>query len=162
MEPDGGFDSSAVGFFLWDKTMNPDIEPDSIPPKIERNKLIALVASKRTLAAVAAAMVVLLGPEFELLDQELALAIVTTIASWIFSDSIRPTDNVFTSRRFHVMVATGLVAVAANFGFNLNTELLIGLVSVVVSWIVGEGIRPALAGDDKRHQKDLYRRPPKT
>jgi hypothetical protein len=135
-------------------------QPDSVPRRIADGKwLKALLTSKRALAAIASAMVVLLGPFLPGIDQEMALWIVSTVIAWIVSDSVRPTDNVFTSRRFWAMVVGALVALGARYGINVDPEPIIGFVMLVVSWIVGEGVRPALSGDAKKDQTDLYRAP---
>jgi hypothetical protein len=135
-------------------------QPDSVPRRIGDGKwLKALLTSKRAIAAIASALVVLLGPFVPGIDQDMALLIVSTVVAWIVSDSVRPTDNVFTSRRFWAMVVGALVALGARYGINVDPEPVIGFVMLVVSWIVGEGLRPALSGKAKEHQKDLYRSP---
>lgn len=50
--------------------------------------------------------------------------------------------SLLTSRRFWVS-AIGLVAVASSelFGYELNVEQVIGVVSIVVAWVVGDTLR---------------------
>lgn len=125
--------------------------------KLAEKWVNALLQSKRVIAAMASGLVALLGPYLVGLDEELALAIVTQIVAWIVSDSIRPTDNVFTSRRFWAMVAGAIVTLAAKYGISVDAETLTGIVMVVVSWVIGDGIRATLSGRAKKQQKLRYR-----
>ena len=49
------------------------------------------------------------------------------------------------SRRFWV-AAVGLVAVCASelTGFELNQDQIIGVVTVVVAWVIGDSVRPTV------------------
>lgn len=50
--------------------------------------------------------------------------------------------SLLTSRRFWVS-AIGLAAVVANqtLGINLNEEQILGVVTIVVAWVIGDTIR---------------------
>lgn len=50
--------------------------------------------------------------------------------------------SLLTSRRFWVS-AVGLVAVAASdvFGIELNQEQMVGIVTIVVAWVIGDTVR---------------------
>ena len=50
--------------------------------------------------------------------------------------------SLLTSRRFWVSVV-GLVAVAASdvFGIELNQEQMVGIVTIVVAWVIGDTVR---------------------
>jgi hypothetical protein len=119
--------------------------------------LMSLIQSKRFMLTVASGMVAVFGPYLVGLDQELALAIVTQIVAWIVSDSIRPTDNVFTSRRFWAVVAGGIVTVAAHWGIHVDPEVITAIVMAVSSWIIGDGIRATLKGAEKDLQRMQFR-----
>jgi uncharacterized membrane protein len=49
------------------------------------------------------------------------------------------------SRRFWVS-AVGLIAVIASdtFGLELNTEQMVGIITVVVAWVIGDSVRPTV------------------
>jgi uncharacterized membrane protein len=49
------------------------------------------------------------------------------------------------SRRFWVS-AVGLIAVVASeaFGMELNTEQMVGIITVVVAWVIGDSVRPTV------------------
>ena len=50
--------------------------------------------------------------------------------------------SLLTSRRFWVS-AVGLAAVAASdvFGIELNQEQMVGIVTIVVAWVIGDTVR---------------------
>ena len=50
--------------------------------------------------------------------------------------------SLLTSRRFWVS-AVGLVAVCASdaFGIELNQEQMVGIVTIVVAWVIGDTVR---------------------
>jgi len=50
--------------------------------------------------------------------------------------------SLLTSRRFWVS-AVGLVAVCASdlFGINLNQEQMVGVITIVIAWVIGDTVR---------------------
>jgi hypothetical protein len=58
--------------------------------------------------------------------------------------------SLLTSRRFWVS-AIGLSAVVANttLGINLNEEQILGVVTIVVAWVIGDTIRETKVEDKK-------------
>ena len=50
--------------------------------------------------------------------------------------------SLLTSRRFWVS-AVGLVAVCASdlFGVNLNQEQMVGVITIVIAWVIGDTVR---------------------
>ena len=122
---------------------------------LARKFVSSILQSKRVYATLAGILVSALAASG--MDEALALSIVATLASWIVSDSVRPTDNVFASRRFWAVVASVAAAAAAKYGFAVDPEVLIGIILPVVSWILGDGIRETLSGNSKAIQLRMKR-----
>lgn len=118
------------------------------------DKLKGLLTSSRFYATLAAILVQVFGPTFGL-DDEMAMAIITTIAAWVIGDSVRPTDNPFTSRRFWVMISTGIVTLLSANGIGLDPELVQTIVLGIAAWIVGDSWRETLHGTAKLAQRRL-------
>lgn len=138
-------------------------EADQPPPPVTRERgrlgkrfLDAILSSKRVGASIASILVGILGQYG--MDESLAMAIQATLISWIVSDSVRPTENVLTSRRFWLVVCSILASAAARYGFNLDPEMLMTIVIPIVGWILGDGIRETLSGANKELQVRLKAR----
>jgi len=86
------------------------------------------------------------------MDESLAMAIQATLISWVVSDSVRPTENVLTSRRFWLVLCSIAAAAGARYGFNVDPETLMAIVIPVAGWILGNGIRETLSGTSKQLQ----------
>lgn len=116
------------------------------------DKLKGVLTSDRVYATIAALLVQLFGERFGL-SQDLALAVVQMLASWVIGDSIRPTDNPFVSRRFWVMVATIITTILAAYGIGLDPETVQNFVLGAAAWIIGDSWRETLHGQQKMQQK---------
>lgn len=125
-------------------------EPTEIAPRRGRllSKLFgAIITSKRVGASLAAILVGIFGQYG--LDESLAMAIQATLMSWIVSDSIRPTENIFASRRFWLVVCSIGATVAGKYGLDVTPETLMSIVIPIIGWILGDGIRETLSGHAK-------------
>lgn len=113
----------------------------------------AIISSKRVGASLAAILVGVLGRYG--MDEQLAMAIQATLISWIVSDSVRPSENVLTSRRFWLVVCSIIAAAGARYGLAVEPETLMAIVIPIVGWILGDGIRETLSGPSKELQVRL-------
>lgn len=129
-------------------------EPTDVRPRKRfRDKLLkGLLTSARFYATVAAILVQLFGEKFGI-DQEMALAIVQTIAAWVAGESIRPADNPFTSRRFWAMVATIAASLITAAGLGIDEATIQQIVLAVAAWIIGDSWRETLHGNAKMRQR---------
>lgn len=118
--------------------------------RIGKKFVDAILSSKRVGASLAALLVGVLGKYG--MDESLAMAIQATLISWVVSDSVRPTENVLTSRRFWLVLCSIAAAAGARYGFNVDPETLMAIVIPVAGWILGNGIRETLSGTSKQLQ----------
>lgn len=106
-------------------------------------KLVGLLQSTRFVAAVAALLVTIFGPQFGL-EPELAGAIVTAIVSLIVGDSIRPMEELLKSRRFWAFVAAIVATITSAVGMGLDPVIVQQVVLAIAAWIVGDSWRVTL------------------
>jgi hypothetical protein len=103
-------------------------------------KFLALIQSKRAIAALAGVLMMFFSPAMGL-DEDLAITIVEAIVAMIIGDSIRPIQDLLSSRRFWVFVAAILTVIASAAGLGIPAETVQTVVLAIAAWIVGDSWR---------------------
>lgn len=103
-------------------------------------KLLALLQSKRAIAAIAGVLLMLFGPTMGL-DEDLAITIVEALIAFIIGDSIRPIQDLLSSRRFWVFAAAIMTSIASAVGLGIPAETVQTVVLAIAAWIVGDSWR---------------------
>jgi hypothetical protein len=113
---------------------------DDTIPQTFWEKLLALLQSKRAIAAIAGVLLMLFGPTMGL-DEDLAITIVEALVAFIIGDSIRPIQDLLSSRRFWVFAAAIMTSIASAVGLGIPAETVQTVVLAIAAWIVGDSWR---------------------
>jgi len=105
-----------------------------------REKLLALLQSKRFIGTAAGILIVIFGPKVGL-DEDLAQTIVMAIVAAIVGDSINPVQDLLRSRRFWAFAASVVGAIVADVGLEIPMETVQQVVLAVAAWIIGDSWR---------------------
>lgn len=103
-----------------------------------KQKLIAILQSKRFYATVAVAIFIIAARLEQY--QHVAQSIAQIVGAWVVGDSIRP-DNVLESRRFWLMIGSVVAVLLSSYGAIIPMELLQELSLSIGAWIIGDALR---------------------
>jgi len=106
-------------------------------------RLKALCQSKRFAVSASSVILAILSAVGQM-DPLLARDLVLVALGWVLGDSVRPTTNVWTSRRFWAFIGTTLGVVLARFGLDVDPSVVETAVLGVSAWLLGNSCRTTL------------------
>lgn len=114
-------------------------------------KIASLFVAKRFYAAILSALLMGFGEQFGV-DQSIATEMGKVLIGWIVGDTIRPTANVFRSKRFHLVLATIALQFLSGRGLAIDPSAWEAVTLPIISLVIGDAYREMKTGDEKVSQ----------